>query len=155
MYKNVKQGWYTLKHPEKYLHPIDEYMQSTFKDKVMYKSSLELKFLKYCDLNKYIVRFSVEPFPIEYIKPTDGQPHRYYIDFVLEFANGNKFLVEIKPYSQTKHPKLPTIKTYKSLLNYKNECMTYLINQAKWKAAKEFAAKNGFIFTIITDLDLN
>ena len=47
MYKNVKQGWYTLKHPEKYLHPIDEYMQSTFKDKVMYKSSLELKFLKY------------------------------------------------------------------------------------------------------------
>jgi hypothetical protein len=49
MYKNVKQGWYELLNPKKFIKPIDEHMKS-FKDgKVNYKSSLELNGIRYCD----------------------------------------------------------------------------------------------------------
>ena len=49
MYKNVKQGWYNLLNAAKFQKLIDEHMKS-FKDgKVNYKSSLELKAIRYCD----------------------------------------------------------------------------------------------------------
>ena len=116
---------------------------------IEYKSSLELKFIRYCEMNSNITKYSLEPFPIQYIKPTDGQFHRYYIDFFVEFKNGAKFLVEIKPYSQTKKPILR-----KNLTKYKDELITYYINQAKWKAATDFAEKRNMKFIVLTEREL-
>ena len=80
--------------------------------------------------------------------------HRYYIDFYVEFKNGCKFLVEIKPYSQTKKPVLRK-SNCKAAMRYQNELITYYINQSKWKAAKEFADKRNLQFIVITEKELN
>jgi|FLOH01.1.fsa_nt_gi hypothetical protein len=154
MYNN-KEGWYTLQNPEKFLKPIDEHMQSHNNGKVNYKSGLELKGIRYCDWNKHIIKWSLEPFNIKYVKPTDGKIHRYYIDLFIEFSTGDKFLVEIKSSGETKPPKKPQKKTQKSLINYQKALQTYAINQAKWKAAKLFAEKNNLKFIILTENELN
>ena len=147
------KGWYRLLYPEKFIRQLDETMNSMkiTKDGIFieYKSSLELKFIKYCEMNSNITKYSLEPFPIQYIKPTDGQFHRYYIDFFVEFKNGAKFLVEIKPYSQTKKPILR-----KNPTRYKDELITYYINQAKWTAAKDFAEKRNMKFIVLTEREL-
>ena len=155
MYKNVKQGWYRLLNPEKFIKPIDELMKSYKDGHVNYKSSLELKAVRYADWNKDVVKWSLEPFPIQYLKPTTGKFHRYYIDLVLEFRNSEKFLVEIKPLSQTKPPTKPRKNTSKAQLNYARALETYLVNQAKWAAAKSFGETNGFKFIILTEKELN
>ena len=88
------KGWYRLLYPEKFIRQLDETMNSMkiTNDGIFieYKSSLELKFIRYCEMNSNITKYSLEPFPIQYIKPTDGQFHRYYIDFFVEFKNGAK-----------------------------------------------------------------
>jgi len=151
---NNKEGWYKIINMDKFLSPVDEHMKS-FKDGfVNYKSSLELKAIRYCDWNKHVVKWSLEPFAIKYLKPSDGKYHRYYIDFVIEFTSGEKFLVEVKSEGETKPPRKPSKKTEKSINNYQKAIITYHINQAKWKAAKEFATFNNMKFIILTEKQL-
>lgn len=149
------KGWYKILNPEKFVLPIDEYMKSYKDQHVNFKSKLELKAIKYCDFNKHIIKWSIEPWAIKYIKPTDGNWHRYYIDLFIEFSNNKKFLVEIKPFSETKQPKQPTKQTQKSILNYQNALITYSINQAKWEAAEQFANSHNMKFIILTEKELN
>lgn len=155
MYKNVKQGWYGIKNPSKFRKPMDEYMQSYRDGKVQYKSSLEQKAFRYADINPKIVNWSVEPFHVKYVKPTDNKYHRYFIDMFLEFENGQKFIVEVKSKGETTYPKKPSKNTQKAMLRYKEAVMTYMINESKWKAATEFANKNGCKFIILTEDQLN
>ena len=75
------KGWYKLQCPEKFIKPLDEFMESYQDGYILYKSRLEQKFMVYCDINKHVTKFSLEPFAINYIKPTDGKVHRYFIDF--------------------------------------------------------------------------
>lgn len=156
MYKNAKQGWYKLLNPSKFAPPSDNHMKSFNESEqaVEYKSSLELSAVRYCDYNKHIVKWSMEPFNIKYIKPTTGKVHRYYIDLFLEFSTGDKFLVEIKSKSETMPPKKPSKKTEKSMINYQRALMTYAVNEAKWKSAKEFADANNMKFIILTEEEL-
>lgn len=152
---NSYQGWYKLLNPQKFIKPIDEHMKS-FKDgEVNFKSRLELKAIKYADFNKHIVNWSLEPFNVKYIKPTDGKIHRYYIDLFLEFSSGDKFIVEIKSKGETIPPKPPRNKTQKAMVNYQRALQTYAVNQAKWKAAEEFAKANKLRFIILTEDELN
>ena len=162
-YHSAHQGWIKLIYPEKYVKPLDEYMESTSKmlDKdgnciqmVQYKSRLERQMIEYCDANKFITRWSEEPFAIPYIKPTDGKYHRYYIDFMLEFSSGDKFLVEIKSFEETQKPDIPKHKTTKAMFNYQEALQTYLINLSKWKTAKKFAEDRGLKFIILTEKEL-
>lgn len=154
MYNNYT-GWYQLINPKKFVKPIDEHMKS-FKDgKVEYKSRLELKAMKYADFNKFIEKWSVEPFHIKYVKPTDGKVHRYFIDLFLEFKTGDKFIVEVKSKGETLPPNPPKRKTQKGMINYQRALQTYSVNEAKWKAAEEFAQKNKMKFIILTEDHLN
>lgn len=156
-FKNIKQGFYKIKNPEKFIKPIDEHMKSFNEStySIQYKSSLELKAFKYADLNSNVQKFSIEPFPIYYISPKDNKQHRYYIDLFLELKSGDKILVEIKPESQIKPPKAPKVQTNKAIKRYQMALLTYAINIVKWEAAKEFALKNNMQFTILTDRVLN
>lgn len=148
------KGWYKLLNPEKFIIPIDEYMQSYKDGCVNYKSKLELKAIKYCDYNKFVTKYSLEPFAIKYLKPTDGKIHRYYIDLFIEFSTGKKFLVEIKPFSETKYPTKPKKQTQKTIMNYQKAIMTFAINESKWEAAKEFANSHNMKFIILTEKEL-
>lgn len=148
-----KQGWYKLVNPEKYIKPLDEYMESSKDGYVFYKSSLEYKAVRYADFNPHITKWGLEPFGIPYIKPTDGKIHRYYIDLFI-IINNVKVLIEIKPKSQTLKPRMPCKKTARSIMNYQQALQTYFINQAKWKSAAEFCKKHQMRFIILTDEDL-
>jgi hypothetical protein len=106
------------------------------------------------DENINIVRWASEEIVIPYISPIDNRPHRYFVDFYVEakLADGSikKMLLEVKPAAQTQPPKSPKRKTKR----YISEVMTYGINEAKWKAAKEFCLDKGWEFRIITEAEL-
>lgn len=121
---------------------------------VEYKSNLELQSFKYCDFNKHVKYWSAEPFYIPYVKPTTQKIHRYFPDLFIEFQTGAKFLVEVKHSKETKIPKKPKKLTTKSERNYNKAMQTFLINTAKWESAKEYCAKNGLNFIILTENEL-
>jgi predicted nucleotidyltransferase len=65
-------------------------------------------------------------------------------------GNIKKYLVEVKPYTQTIEPKRPKRITE----SYISSVHTYLVNQAKWKSAKEFAKNSGIEFIVLTEKEL-
>lgn len=153
-YKSHK-GWYQVQCTEKFIKPIDEYMESCIrKDNAIYieyKSMLERIAFRYADINPKVKYFSIEPFNIPYIKPLDNRAHRYYIDMYIEFVNGQKFIVEIKSKGETIRPSKPRVFNAKSAQRYKEAVETYIVNQAKWNSAKEFAKSKGLQFIILTE----
>jgi hypothetical protein len=60
------------------------------------------------------------------------------------------YLIEIKPESQT----LPPVPPKKKTKRFIQEVMTYGKNQAKWKAATEYAKDRGWEFMILTEKHL-
>lgn len=148
---NSKKGWYKIQNTNKFIKPLDEYMESTKRNDdgifIQYKSGLERIAFRYADINPKVKYFSIEPFFIPYVKPLDNKVHRYFIDLYLEFVTGDKFLVEVKSYQET-------VKPQKKCKNYTEQIQTYLINISKWKSAKEFAEKRGMKFIILTEKEL-
>jgi len=154
-YNNVVSK-YVLKNPEKFIKPKDNYMKSYNEstNQVLAKSNLELKTFIYFDISESTTKWSLEPFAIKYISPKDNKIHRYYPDCFVEIKNV-KFLVEIKSSNETKPPKKPKNITVKSKRNYNKALQTFAINQAKWKAAKEFCDTNKLRFIIVTEKQLD
>ena len=116
---------------------------------IIYRSSWEYKFMKWCDITPSIEEWGSEEIIIPYISPVDGKRHRYFPDFYVKIGK-KKFLVEVKPFRQTKEP--PTQKRVTK--KYINEVVTWSVNQAKWKAAAEFCADRRIEFKIITEDEL-
>ncbi len=121
---------------------------------IIMRSSWETRFAIWCDKNPSIVRWSSEETVIPYVCPTDNKLHRYFIDFKIKIQqkDGSErvFLIEIKPAKQTIPPKYPGRKTQR----YLTESYTFVKNQAKWKAASEYAKDRGWEFKIITENEL-
>ena len=160
-YKSAKKGWMKVLNKNKFIMQTNEsksIMNSIrLKDgevEVNYKSSLEFKAFRYCDMNKYIKKWSLEPFSIQYYKPTTQKFHRYFVDLYIEFENSQKFLVEVKSYKETIKPTIPKKKTQKAMLNYNKAEETYAINLCKWKAAEAFCQERGIRFLILTEREL-
>ena len=75
--------------------------------KATYRSGLELKFFRFCDTNLNVLEWGSENIVVPYKSPLDNRHHKYYVDNFVVIREGNevkKYLVEIKPYSQTKKP---------------------------------------------------
>lgn len=160
-YKSAKNGWYKVLNKQKFIIPVNESVKVMKSYKVVdedilvnYRSGLELKCIRYCDMNIHIKKFSLEPFAVKYLSPKDGKIHRYFIDFFIEFSNGQKFLVEVKSSGETREPKKPGKKTEKALLNYQKALQTYEINKSKWAAAQAFCKEKGLTFIILTENEL-
>lgn len=141
-----KQGKYSPIFPEKYIGDITD---------IVFRSGLELKFFYLCDNNSNILEWSSETIAIPYIS-IDNKRHKYYVDLYLKVRDKDgsiqKFLAEIKPLKFSKEPKLPG--SGRKTKAYLLECRNWLINQQKWKFAKEFASKNNMKFLILTEKDL-
>lgn len=138
-------GKFTPKSPNKYKGDITN---------IIWRSTWELRFLKYLDSNPAILEYGSEEVIVPYISPIDGRMHRYYVDFYFKSRDKDgvvkKYLVEVKPLNQTVAPKRPK----KITESYVSSVHTYLINQAKWKYAKEFARVNGMEFLVLTEKEL-
>ncbi len=130
------------KNPHKYIGDVN---------RIVSRSGLETKFFLMCDNNPQIVKWGSEEIHCYYISPLDNKPHRYFIDLFIQNDKGDKYLVEIKPYSQTIPPRKTQGKREKTLLN---EVKTYAVNKAKWDAARDMGLKNNMKFIILTEKDL-
>lgn len=146
-YRNALKGKYIPANPQKYRGDLSN---------IVYRSSYELKFCRWCDNNKNVLQWSSEPFPIPYMSPVDNAPHRYFIDFIVKVKQRNgdveTLFVEIKPEKQTKPPEPP--KSGKRTPRFLEESVTWEVNKSKWDAAAGFAAKNDARFIIMTERDL-
>ena len=117
---------------------------------IVYRSLLERRFMRYCDLNEDILYWASEELPVRYYNPLDKKYHRYFPDFVVKTVNNDKYMIEIKPSRQVAKPKPPKKKTK----SYMRESFEYIKNQAKWQAAKSYCDDNGMQFKLITEKDL-
>ena len=118
--------------------------------KIIYRSLWERKFMNFCDTKPSVTKWASEEIFIPYRSPRDGKVHRYYPDFYMKTGD-KESIIEIKPLKQCKPPKEPKRKTAK----YKAECLTYLVNQAKWKYARKWCKARGLSFVVLTEKDLN
>lgn len=123
-------------------------------DEIWVRSSWELKFMNWCDRNDAVLEWGSEVAVIPYVSPIDKKVHRYFVDFYMKIkdtqGNVKKYLIEIKPKRFTQEP----VKPKKMSKQFIQEVYTYSVNQAKWKAAKEFCADRGFEFLILTEEEL-
>tara|TARA_B100000575_G_C23130994_1_gene656042 strand:- start:592 stop:1014 length:423 start_codon:yes stop_codon:yes gene_type:complete len=135
-----KQGKYIPRNPNKYKGDPNN---------IVYRSSWEYKFMLWCEQTPSVTEWGSEEIAIPYVSPVDGKKHRYFPDFYVKIKN-KKYMVEVKPYKQTKEPK-----TQKRITKrYFTEVVTYAVNKAKWKAATEVCKDNGYEFMIITEKEL-
>jgi len=139
------QGQFIPINPKKYRGNVNN---------IIYRSSWELKLLRWLDEQTNVLEYGSEEIVIPYISPVDGKPHRYFVDFYVKLRSSNgqikKYIVEVKPYDQT----LPPKKKSRVTPRYIKECQIYAVNQAKWIAAKKFAEYNNIEFVVMTEKEL-
>lgn len=123
--------------------------------KIISRSSWETKVFNKLDKSKDVVKWGSECIVVNYRSPKDNCIHRYFPDLVVvaKTKDGTYIttMIEIKPLSQSLPP---TNKGGKKKETYLKECMTYAINQAKWKAAEEFCEKRNIRFSVMTEKDI-
>ena len=137
--KNEKQ--YIPRHTEKYCgtYPI------------VCRSSWEYRMCEWLDYNNSVAKWSSESHRIPYFDPTSNSNRIYYPDFYVRFKNGNQFIAEVKP---TKDCRLPKKRGGKSDRTMQIRERTFLVNKAKFEAAKKYCKNLGMRFVIITEKDL-
>mgnify|MGYP003337769363 FL=1 len=117
---------------------------------IIMRSTWETMFANWCDKNPSVIKWKSEETVIPYRCPTDNKIHRYFVDFKITVATGKTYLVEVKPAAQCQPPVFPGKRTQR----YLTESLTFVKNQAKWEAAKEYAKDRGWEFKIITEKEL-
>lgn len=148
-YYQIQDMYKHLKNPQKYRG----------KRPITARSGWEISLItKYLDVNENIIEWSSEEVVIPYIKPTDNQQHRYFLDFSFKArckdGSIKTFWVEVKPYNQTIPVKEPKRKTKAWLEQVK----TYFINQAKWAATRKIVEQKkahgeNIEFLLLTEKD--
>ena len=143
--KDSYKGRFVPKNPEKYIGNSGN---------IIYRSSYEAQFMKWCDVNTSILHWASEEIVVPYVSPLDGHIHRYFVDFFIEVKTTEnkikKYLIEVKPYKYTLPPEIPKRKTR----GFISEVKQWGVNTAKWEAARKFAATQNWEFMIITERDL-
>ena len=104
----------------------------------------------HCDNNENILYWSSEEFKIKYISPIDKKWHTYYPDFYVKLKNKfnqiQELIIEVKPKHQCYPPK-----ERKNKKTFLYESKNFIINTAKWKAAREFCNSKGWEFKLLTE----
>lgn len=143
--KNAYKGKWKPRNPLKYKGDVNA---------ITYRSSWELKAFNWCDTRENVVAWSSEEVIIPYMSPVDGKAHRYFMDLKFSVRNSQgtttTYLAEIKPAKFTQAPVKPSRKTKR----YIEECFMFATNEAKWAAAREYAADRGWKFIILTEKEL-
>jgi hypothetical protein len=138
------KGFFKPKNPNKY---------NGDSTNIIYRSSWELKVMKWLDEHPKVIWWSSEELVIPYRSPVDNRMHRYFPDFIAKMRQKDglvmTYVIEIKPDSQTK---MPTQK--RKTKRYLQEAATYAVNQEKWRAADIFCQEHGWKFLVLTEKDL-
>src|SRR5210317_1318541 len=124
---------------------------------IIYRSLWEFKFFRHVDVHPDVIWWQSEEVIVPYVSPIDGRRHRYFPDVIVhrKMPDGKRktIMIEIKPKAQTRPPDMKKKNTDKGRISrrYLNEVKTYGVNEAKWKAAKEYCADRGWEFVIMTE----
>ena len=132
------RGLYRPTNPKKYVGNTKQ---------IVYRSLLERRFMRYCDLNQDILFWASEELPVRYYNPLDKKYHRYFPDFVVKTVNNDKYMIEIKPSRQAVKPKTPKRKQNRICVSHLN------ISKIKrnGQLLKAYCEDNGMKFKIITE----
>ena len=137
--KRWAQGKYNLKNPDKYIGNKTP----------TYRSSWEFHFMKFCDENPAIGAWASEAIKIPYRSPLTGKPTVYVPDFFIQYKDkkgkAKVELIEIKPSTQAMKENIGK--------NSHNQA-SYVLNMAKWEAAREVCESRGWQFEIFTEYEL-
>ena len=97
-----------------------------------------------------VIEWGSEEVIIPYRAP-DGKVRRYFPDFYIKVKEKSgkltKYIIEIKPKKQTQPPNEKNKKT----AAYRNAALTYVKNQTKWSAAREYCEDRQMNFLILTE----
>lgn len=133
------QGKFTLKNPAKYIGTKSP----------TYRSGWEYRFMQFCDEHPSVSQWASEAIRIPYRNPLTGKHTIYVPDFFIAYndVNGKQRveLIEVKPANQTFREKLG-----RSRANQAH----WVINQAKWTAARAWAKQQGIFFRVINEGDI-
>ena len=139
------KGTFTPRNPQKYKGDPTN---------ITWRSTWECKYMTWLDKNENVISWSSEEIVVPYRDPVQGHMRRYFVDFYVQFKDVSgktkSYLVEIKPMRQTMEPE----KRKRVTKKYINEVYTYAVNQAKWKAAKEYCADRNWQFVVLTEKEL-
>jgi len=112
--------------------------------------------MTFCDDTPSVIEWSSEEIVVPYISPLDGRRHRYFVDFWVKVKSKDdsirEYLIEVKPKSQTEPPKPP--KTKRVSKSKITEMRNWMINSAKWNAARKVCEDKGWEFKILTEDNL-
>lgn len=164
----TKQGYAKITNKEKYVGDPSL---------IIYRSSWEFAFIKYCDSSPSVIRWSSEPIAIKYYdkvskleecqklkldpnNPVNWTVRNYYTDFwvVVDKGGGEcqKMFVEIKPSNKLLKPVPPPENSTAAVQKKFNRlAKEYLINCEKFRAMNEYAENNGAIFRVYTEKTLS
>jgi len=160
----TKQGYYRVKNRDKYIGDPNL---------VVYRSSWEFAFAKWCDASPSVLRWSSEPIKIPYYdrvsklneckkmgldpnNPKNWVVKNYNTDFWVEVDKGNnvyeRWFIEVKPKTKLRKP-VPPLRgaPLKEQRKFNNQAKEYLINEAKFAALKSWADKHNSKFYIFTE----
>lgn len=139
-----KQGVFSPRNKEKYRG----------NSQPIYRSSYELKFMLWCDRNSNVIEWGSENVIIPYVSPLDNRVHRYYVDNYVCIKEGDvviKYLIEIKPSTQTVQPQLKKGQHKKT---FEKNTIVWLKNKAKWESAQKFCEQKGYKWLLLTEKEL-
>lgn len=133
------QGKFKPKFPEKY---VGGRMPT-------YRSSWEFTFMKFCDEHPSVSQWASEAIKIPYRNPLTGKFTIYVPDFFVVYTDANSKqvveLIEVKPANQAVREKVGRSRTNQ---------LHYVVNQAKWQAARAWCKQKGIVFRIINEGDM-
>ena len=122
--------------------------------RIIYRSLLERRFMVWCDNNENVIEWGSEELLIPYKSPVDKRTHRYFPDFYIKYINKEgqviREIIEVKPHKQLFPPKEPKRKSKR----FFSEVTTYIINQAKFSAAREYCEDRKLKFRILTEKEI-
>lgn len=139
--KKYKQGYYYPKNKEKFISRTGY---------AIYRSGLELDYFRILDNSPMVKSWGSEEVIIPYY--FNEKMHKYYIDLYVEYINGQKLFIEIKPWKQTQEPHWSPRRKRE---NYIAECIEFEKNKAKWQSAVVWAGQVNAKFRILTEKDIN
>lgn len=135
-------GKYTPKNKSKYVGDPTN---------IIYRSLWERRVMVYLDECPIVKKWGSEEKVIPYKSSLDGRMHKYFMDFIVLVVHPDgtrhKYLLEIKPKSQTVPPKKPKRVTK----GYRLACEAYIRNMDKWTATLKYCETNNYMFKIITE----
>jgi hypothetical protein len=121
---------------------------------IVYRSSWELKFMRWADSNPAVISWASEEIAVPYHDRASNKLRRYFPDFLIKIKTKDgkveTWLVEIKPSKET----MPPVRGSKKERTYIKEVKTFATNYSKWESAKRFCDKNNMKFKILTEKEL-